>query len=50
VVIVEEFPGISGIPQVVIQVGLLLREAEPQPLRENLMMAVTKTTVGVLRP
>jgi len=36
--------------QVIVQIGLLLRQAELQPFGEHLMMAIAQCPIGGLRP
>jgi hypothetical protein len=48
-VVIERLPGHPGDAQVFIQVRLLFRQAEPQPFREYLVVAVAKGAVRVFR-
>lgn len=49
VAVIESFSRSTDRSQKIIQVRLLLRQAESQPLGENLMMAVAQSPVRILR-
>ena len=50
VAILGEWLPVPGRGQVLVQVRFLLRQAETQPLRENLVVAVAQDPVRVFRP